>query len=350
MSKEKVLLGISGGVDSATTAKILKDSGYDVTAAMMKTYAGENIASSCYGSTKEQEIKDAKAICDKLGIEFHLIDCTKPFYELVFEKFQNQYNKGFTPNPCVMCNSKVKFGAFWDLARSKGIEFDKFATGHYARVENEKGRYVLKKARSEKRDQSYFLYRLTQAQLSKIIFPLGDKDKEDVRKYAKEQGLIVHDKKDSQDFYNGKLSDILNLNEKNGEIVTTKGEILGYHTGIHNFTIGQRKGIKIAYSEPLYVIELDAYNNKVIVGTKEETFSRTLVAGDLNWIAFDELNGPIEAFCKHRSVQNPHKCVIEPIGDNKIKVTFEEDQSSITKGQSAVIYDGDTVLGGGRNE
>lgn len=334
----KVLVGISGGVDSAVSAYLLKEQGYEVIASMMKTYDGTPLGSACYGSNKEQEIQDAKEICGKLGIDFHLIDCSDVFNKFVFEEFRGQYKKGLTPNPCVLCNPKVKFGAFLERAKEEGIEFDKFATGHYANIVFENGRYALSMGKNRKKDQSYFLYRLSQEQLSKIIFPLGNYDKEEVRSIAKDCGFCVSDKKDSQDFYDGHYSEILDFEDKKGEIVTAKGEILGYHNGIHYFTVGQRKGLKIAYKEPLYVISLDAQNNRVIVGGRDETFSDSLIVNNISWGLIEGLEGEVKALCKHRSVQTPHPCIIEPHGD-KIKVKFDEVQTSITKGQSAVFYD-----------
>ena len=340
-------IGNFGGVDSAVSAYLLKEKGYEVVAAMMKTYSGIPLGSACYGSNKEKEIYDAKKICDKLSIDFNLIDCTKEFNDFVFEEFRDQYKKGLTPNPCVLCNPKVKFGAFLELAEKEGIRFDKFSTGHYANIVFENGRYALSMGKNRKKDQSYFLYRLNQEQLSKIIFPLGNLDKEETRDIARKCGFEISEKKDSQDFYDGHYSEILNFKDRKGEIVTTKGEILGEHNGIHYFTIGQRKGLKIAYEEPLYVISLDSENNRVIVGTREETFCDSLVAYDINWGLIESLKDRRKAFCKHRSVQNPNPCIIEPYGD-KIKVKFDSAQTSVTKGQSAVFYDSEgRILCGG---
>ena len=271
-----VLVGISGGVDSAVCALKLKQAGYNVIGAMMKVYDGEikTIANSCYGTDKEKEIKDARTICDKIGIDFHLIDCAKAFDELVFSEFKSEYKKGRTPNPCVLCNPRVKFGVFPTLAKKAGIEFDKFATGHYARVEFDKktGKYLLKQGINQKKDQTYFLYKLTQNKLQNILFPLGGLEKEEVRAFAKENGLIVHDKTDSQDFFKGDYAEIIEAEENPGKIIHINGKILGEHKGIFNYTIGQRKGLKIAHPSPLYVTALDAGKNTVTVAEKEYTY------------------------------------------------------------------------------
>ncbi len=351
MQKEKVLVGISGGVDSALCANLLKEAGYDVVCAMMRIYDGAQISNaqnSCYGTDKTKDIEDAKKICEKLGVEFHLIDCTKEFQERVFEKFKNEYLSGRTPNPCVMCNANVKFGAFLEKAKAKGIQFDKFATGHYARIEfDEKtGRYLLKRGKNEKKDQSYFLYRLTQEKLSKILFPLGGYEKQETRELASEKEIIVAKKPDSQDFFDGDMTELFNVEPEVGNIVDSSGKILGKHEGIFNYTIGQRKGLKVAYSEPLYVLELNKEKNEVIAGVKAETYYRGLLAGDMNWIAFDELKGEIKAQCKIRSAGAMIDCAVKNTNDG-VEVVFSEPQASIAPSQAVVFYEGDVVLGGG---
>jgi len=345
----KILMAISGGVDSSTAALKLKEEGHSLVGVMMEVYKGKPLSqagNSCYGISKEKEVADAKAVCEKLGVDFHLIDCSKYFEELVLSQFRDEYLSGRTPNPCILCNPRIKFDILPELAAKKGIEFDKFATGHYARIK-QNGRYLLYRGLESKKDQSYFLYGLSQEQLSKTLFPLGDWKKEQTRKYAQESGLFTFDKGDSQDFFKGDYSELLKCTQKPGEIVLRDGSILGKHDGIHNFTIGQRKGIKIAYSEPLYVLELNHHENKVIVGTREETFSNALLAKNLNLIALDELGKGFECTAKHRSTQTPQKCYIETQDIDKVKVTFFEPQNSVTPGQSIVFYDNDLVLGGG---
>lgn len=350
---ETVLVGISGGVDSAVTALKLKEEGYNVIGAMMKIYDGNvlTFANSCYGTDKEKEIKDAKAICAKIGIDFHLIDCTKEFNKLVFETFKEEYKNGRTPNPCVLCNPLIKFGAFPRLAKEKGLNFDKFATGHYARIafDEDKGKFLLKQGINPKKDQSYFLYKLSQDVLSKTLFPLGGLEKEETRAYAAHNNLIVKDKKDSQDFYKGDYGEIINAPEKVGKIVHITGKVLGEHKGIFNYTIGQRKGLKIAYSEPLYVLKLCKDNNEVIVGEKHYTYSSTLTASDLNWTYFDSPPQELECEAKIRSAGQKAKCKVKLV-DNKAEVVFFEPQNAVTAGQAVVFYDNNIILGGGTIE
>lgn len=362
--KETVLVGISGGVDSATCALKLKMAGYNVIGAMMKIYDGEikTIANSCYGTNKAKEIEDAKEICKKIGIEFHIIDCAKAFDDKVFSVFKNEYKKGRTPNPCVLCNPIIKFGVFPDLARNLGIEFDKFATGHYARIEFDKnlGKYLLKQGINTKKDQTYFLYRLSQEKLSKTLFPLGGMQKEDVRLFAKENGLIVHDKTDSQDFYKGDYAEIIDAKKAPGNIVHISGKILGSHNGIFNFTIGQRKGLKIAWPEPLYVIGLDSAKNDVIVAEKEHTFSKTLFVKDLSLTYLENTEDLLKIKniqAKIRSAGQKAECKVEIIENSTssglqsvLKAEFLTPQNAITPGQAIVFYNDDIVLGGGTIE
>ena len=348
-----VLVGVSGGVDSAVCALKLKQAGYNVIGAMMKVYDGEikTIANSCYGTDKNKEIEDAKAVCKKIGIDFHLIDCAKEFDEYVFKTFKEEYKKGRTPNPCVLCNPLIKFDMFPYLARKSGLVFDKFATGHYARVEYDdmRGKFLLKQGLNEKKDQSYFLYKLSQKKLQNILFPLGGLKKEDVRSFAKKNGLIVHDKTDSQDFYKGNYAEIIEAAPMRGAIRHINGKILGSHEGIFNYTVGQRKGLKIAYESPLYVIKFDLENNEVIVGEKEYTFSKGLFANNVSWTFYDETPDKICAQAKIRSAGKKAPCVIYKENDG-VRVEFLEPQSAIAPGQAVVFYDNDIVLGGGTIE
>ncbi len=348
-----VLVGVSGGVDSAVCALKLKQAGYNVIGAMMKVYDGKvkTIANSCYGTDKNKEIADAKAICEKIGIDFYLIDCAKEFDKYVFEKFKNEYKNGRTPNPCVLCNPLIKFDIFPKLAKKRGLNFDKFATGHYARIEYDTklNKYLLKQGINPKKDQTYFLYKLSQDKLKNILFPLGGLEKEDVRLFAKQNGLIVHDKTDSQDFYKGKYSEIIDAVESKGYIRHVNGEILGEHCGIFNYTVGQRKGLKIAYKNPLYVIKLDTAKNEVIVGEKEYTYSNKLFAKDLCWTFYDEMPSVIGASAKIRSTGKKAECRIY-IKESGAQVEFLEPQNAITPGQAVVFYDDDIVLGGGTIE
>jgi len=345
-----ILVGVSGGVDSAVTLHKLKSSGHNCIAAMMKIYDGEikTIANSCYGTDKKKDVEDAKATCKLCGVDFHLIDLASDYDRIVFQEFKAQYLNGLTPNPCVLCNKFIKFGLFPKKAHEMGLNFDKFATGHYAKNEFnlETGRYELKKGKNSKKDQTYFLYKLSQSELSKIFFPLGEFDKTEVREYALKNNIIQANKQDSQDFYKGNYSDLFDVNINKGEITDRFGNVLGYHNGICNYTIGQRKGLKIAYSEPLYVIDIDKTLNRVIVGTKDETFKNGLIANDVNWVSLDNPTKPFEALAKIRSASTPKSCIVYP-GDNEIKVEFKEKISSIAPSQAVVLYDDDKVLGGG---
>lgn len=345
-----ILVGVSGGVDSAVALNLLKSQGHNVIGAMMRIYDGaiKTIANSCYGTDKKKEIEDAKANCAHTNCEFHLFDLSKEYDKIVFQEFKSQYLHGLTPNPCVMCNKFIKFGLFPKIAKEKGIQFDKFATGHYARNEfnPQTSRWELKRGINPKKDQTYFLYKLSQKELSNILFPLGSMTKEEVRTYAVEKNIPVAKKQDSQDFYKGDYSELFDIEKNEGEIKDKYGNVLGYHNGIYNYTIGQRKGLKIAYSEPLYVIDINACDNSIIVGTKEETYCKGLFANDINWIALDNPQKPFEASAKIRSASNFVDVIVYPL-DDEIKVEFKDKISAIAPSQAVVLYKDDVVLGGG---
>lgn len=355
----RVLVGMSGGVDSSVAALMLKQQGYEVVGATMALWGNGGIFDilkeklslkeqknaahcACLSPDKQKDINQAQAIADKLGIEFHIIDCSKEYERIVINYFKYEYMQGRTPNPCVCCNKYIKFGVFQELALNSGIKFDKFATGHYARIEEQNGKFVLRRGVNPKKDQSYFLYGLTQEQLSKTLLPLGNYTKEEIRDIARKHGLEVADKADSQDFYVGDYNDILNEQPKKGNIVDLNGNILGTHQGFWNYTIGQRKGIGIAAIAPLYVVELRKETNEVVVAFKEDALNKGLIASNVNL----KLENIIRCKAKIRSSQEPKEAVIEPFQD-KIKVVFQESQNPIAIGQSVVFYQDDTVLGGG---
>lgn len=349
----KVLVGLSGGVDSSVAALILKEQGYDVIGATMSIWGKDGLAvaegkhNACYGPDEKEDIEAAENLADQLGIPYHVVDCVTKYEDIVISNFKKEYLQGHTPNPCVWCNALIKFGVLPEIARLNGVEFDKFATGHYARVAEENGRFLLKRGIAPHKDQSYFLYRLKQEQLKNIILPLGNYTKDQIRQIAKENGLQAADKPDSQDFYGGDYNELLNVEDKIGNIVDTEGKVLGTHKGIWNYTIGQRKGLGVSASEALYVLELRKETNEVVVGFADKTFKKSLIANDLNWIAIDGLKETRKCQAKIRSTQQPVDAEIRPIGENQVEVIFDDIQKSIAIGQSAVFYDGDVVLGGG---
>ena len=346
--KEKVLLGMSGGVDSSVSAILLKKAGYEVIGCTMNLLDEPN----------EESIKDAKKVCEKLGIEHHVFDCRKEFRCHVIDTFISEYENARTPNPCVECNQYLKFDTFYDKAKELGCQY--IATGHYAKKEySEKYKqYVLRKSNEEKKDQTYFLYTIPREKVEYILFPLQDNvSKDDTRLLAEEYGLEIASKKDSQeicfikdDDYQRFLKEHMQKQPQKGKIVLTTGEILGTHNGLINYTIGQRKGLGISYKEPLYVVKLDIKNNQVIVGTETELYSNQLEAMNVNWIVNDgnRLEEGLECFAKirYRAKEAKAKVIKE---DETIKVVFQEPQRAITQGQSVVFYDEDgIVLGGGK--
>lgn len=349
----KILVGLSGGVDSSVTALILKQQGHQVMGTTMSIWGKNGIAVSeghknaCYGPDEKEDIEEAKKIAVQLDIPYYVFDCSNEYEKIVLDNFKKEYLDGHTPNPCVWCNAMVKFGILPELARKNGIEFDKFATGHYARISEENGKFLLKRAVAAKKDQSYFLYRLKQEQLKNIVMPLGDYTKDKIREIAKEYGLNSAEKPDSQDFYGGDYNELLEIEEKEGNIVDLDGKILGKHKGFWNYTIGQRKGLGVSASAPLYVLSLRKDTNEVVVGFADKTFKKSLNANKLNWIAIDGLREEKQVSAKIRSTQQPVPATIIPVGDDEVKVVFDDLQKSIAIGQSAVFYDGDIVLGGG---
>ena len=347
-----ILVGLSGGVDSSVAALILKQQGHEVVGATMSIWGKDGMAAksghknACYGPDEKVDIEEARKIAAQIDIPYYVFNCVEQYEQIVLDNFKSEYIQGRTPNPCVWCNALVKFGVLPLIAKENGIEFDKFATGHYARVEEKDGRFLLKRGIAPHKDQSYFLYRLKQEQLKNIILPLGSYTKDQIRKIAKDNGLEVAEKPDSQDFYDGDYNELLGVKEKDGNIVDLDGKVLGHHKGIWNYTIGQRKGIGVSATEPLYVLELRKDTNEVVIGPADKTFKKELTAVNLNWIAFDKLENERKVYAKIRSTQQPTPVTITPNGDN-VDVVFDELQKSIAIGQSVVFYDEDVVLGGG---
>lgn len=352
--KIKVAVGMSGGVDSSVAAALLKEKDYDVVGLFMDTFDGSldikaDGRHACYGYDKKDEIESARSVCRHMGIPLHVIDLKSEFREEVIEYFRDEYLMGRTPNPCVVCNRRLKFGSLIEKAAGEGIDFDFFATGHYARITEEEDRFLLKRPVDLSKDQTYFLYGLTREQLQGIIFPLGEYTKKEVRDIAGSLGLRAKDLPESQDFVSGNdYSPLFREGEiMPGDIVDEKGNILGRHKGIIHYTVGQRKGLGIMASRPLYVKRIDTEKNRIVVCYKEELFSKELVAGGINLISTDRLEGPCRAKAKIRIQHQAADAEIHPYKDDKVRVIFDEPQMAITPGQSAVFYQGDTVMGGG---
>ena len=351
----KILVGMSGGVDSSVVACVLKKQGHEVIGVTMSiwdkstVFSGNPHNDSCFSPHEEQDIDTAKSLCQQIGIPYYVLDCSERYKKMVLENFKTEYKSGRTPNPCVMCNSYIKFNALPEEARAQGIDFDKFATGHYAQIihNNATMRYEIHRGVDIYKDQSYFLYRLTQQQLSQVLMPLGGLTKKEVRKLAEEYKLAVSQKPDSQDFYSGDINDILQNEPQIGNFVNQDGKILGQHNGYWNYTIGQRRGMGIAAERPLYVLAINKDTNEVIVGFEEECERSGLMATDLNWSAIPNITSPLECEAKIRSSQQPVAVQVTPLGNDKIKVHFYAKQKAIAPGQSVVLYQGDTLLGGG---
>ncbi len=351
-----ILTGISGGIDSAMTAYLLQQAGYNVIGATMQIINNSIKAQfmdakikGCFSLHEEMDIKDCQHIADVLKIPYYLVDCKEAFTQLVLNNFKNEYKLGRTPNPCIRCNTKIKFDVLPNTARQQGIIFDKFATGHYAKIEYNAdiNRYQLKCAKDSAKDQTYFLYRLSQAQLSTTLMPLGDYLKTDIRKMAEDAGIIIAHKSESQDFYTGDLNDILQYPDKKGNFVDLNGKILGHHMGSYRYTIGQRKGLGISSKEPLYVIEINAEKNQVVLASREHCMQNALLATDICWCSIAPRQSPFDCMAKIRSSQKAVPVHVVPQSVNSFIVYFKSSPNAIAPGQSVVLYDNATVLGGG---
>ena len=351
-------MGLSGGVDSSVAAALLCRKGYDVIGIAMEIYHGpEGIEESgihtCYGPGEKEDTETATLVCEKLGIPFLVINLSEEFKEYVIEYLKKEYLSGRTPNPCVVCNRYLKFGFLLEKAKSAGIDFDFFATGHYARIDRSGERILLKKASDPAKDQTYFLYRLTGAQLSRVLFPLGHLKKEEVREIARDLGLITAERPESQNFMTGEgYSSLFRSDEqKEGDIVSELGKILGKHRGIVNYTVGQRRGLGVVSSNRLYVTRIDASKNQIVVGDRKDLFSEGLIASDLNFVTHPNQDQPYRANAKirFRHTEVP-VTVFSHEKDKSIKVAFDSPQAAVTPGQSVVLYSGDTLLGGGTIE
>ncbi len=353
MKRLEVAVGMSGGVDSSVAAALLQSQGHRVTGVTMRLWDGPPSSSErgrhgCYGPSEAEDIEDARRVAAQLKIPFHVIDVSREYRTEVLEYFRNESMQGRTPNPCSRCNRFVKFGTLVEKVRQSGISFDYFATGHYARVEywETTRRYVLRKAKDLSKDQSYFLALLSQDQLARSFFPLGDYTKPEVRRMAASFDLPVADKRDSQDFVDPDYE--LFADQPNpGPILDQRGRELGRHLGIARHTIGQRKGLGISGDKPLYVTKIDPKRNAVIVGERKDVFGSLFVAKGVNWVGVAGLEAPVDVRARIRYRHEEASARVRPLNESEVVVEFVEPQMAITPGQTVVFYDNDVVLGGG---
>lgn len=366
MPNQTIAVAMSGGVDSSTVAAMLRAQGYNVVGLTMQLWNQRRLAG--HPGMPEQvqgrccsidDVYDARRVAEDLGIPYYVVSHEERFENDVVRPFVEEYLSGRTPIPCSLCNNHLKFDQLLVTARQIGA--DLLATGHYARCEfdPQRNRWLLKRAADARKDQTYFLFGLTQEQLSRTRFPLGEMTKPEVRETARRHELSLAEKPDSQEIcfvpggdYKKFIDAYLaeqgeSLPDTSGEIVTRSGEVLGHHEGIHNFTVGQRKGLGIGGGTPLYVLQISGEKGQVTVGSGEELLSRTLIAHKMNWIALDGLREPIRIHAKIRHRHEPAPAIVENAGEGEMRVIFDEPQRAITPGQAVVFYDGDLVVGGG---
>ena len=351
--KRKVLIAMSGGVDSSVAAFLMKEQGCECIGATMKLFHNEDIGVS---RTKTccslEDVEDARLVALHLGIPYYVFNFSDDFKGQVIDRFISSYERGATPNPCIDCNRYLKFERLYERARILGC--DAIVTGHYARIEQENGRWLLKKSLDESKDQSYVLYSLTQDQLAHTRLPLGAMHKSETRRIAEEQGFYNANKPDSQDIcfvpdgdYAGFIARYTGRDCPAGDFVDESGRVLGRHKGIVHYTVGQRKGLGIAADAPLYVKRIDAAENRVVLSGNDALFSRELMANDFNWIAYDVPPRELRATARVRYHQREQAATVTVLEDGHVHLVFDEPQRAVTPGQAVVLYDGDTVLGGG---
>lgn len=349
----KALIAMSGGVDSSVAALLTLEQGYSCIGSTMKLYenatAGIAAGRTCCSLN---DVEDARSVAFKLGMPYYVFNFKDAFKEQVIDRFVEAYENGITPNPCIDCNRYMKFEKLYERAKLLGC--DKLVTGHYARIEKQDGKFVLKKAVDLSKDQSYVLYSLNQEQLAHLLFPLGELQKTETRKIADAHGFINANKPDSQDICfvpDGDYAKVIKLQTGKdypcGAFKNKKGEILGQHKGILHYTIGQRKGLGIAYNEPLYVCQICPLENIVILGKNRDLFSKEALIENFNWIAGAPPAQEFSCAAKIRYRQQEQPAKVKVLDDKRIQITFEEPQRAVTPGQAAVLYSGDVVLGGG---
>ncbi|KGO12902.1 tRNA 2-thiouridine(34) synthase MnmA [Clostridium botulinum] len=351
--KKKVLVGMSGGVDSSVAAYLLKEQGYEVIGVTMQIWQDdEEFTEKEGGCCSLSAVADARRVANKIGIPFYVMNFKDAFKRNVIDYFVDEYMEGRTPNPCIACNKFIKFSSFLDKAMAMGIDY--VATGHYAIIEKQKDRHIIRKSEDDKKDQTYALYNLTQFQLERTLMPCGQYKKSQIREIAKDIGLRVHNKKDSEEIcfipdndHGRYIKNRFPNKVREGNFVDKQGNVLGKHKGIVYYTIGQRKGLGIAFGKPMYVVDINPFKNEVVLGSIEDLLNTELVAKDINYIPFDTLKEPMEVEAKIRYSQIPSKAIITPIDDGRVRVNFHEKQRAITKGQSVVFYKDDLLIGGG---
>jgi len=350
----KVMVGMSGGVDSSAAALLLKNEGYDVTGVTLRLFAGEDVDEETRTCCALSDVEDARAVCYKLGFEHLVFNFKEHFRENVMDVFARSYLNGETPNPCIECNKKVKFDKM--LRRAEELGYDYIATGHYAIREFDEtlGKYILKRPKDRSKDQTYVLYGLTQYQLSKTLFPLGVYEKSEIREIAESAGLVNSRKPDSQDIcfvpdgdYASFIKRHTGAEVTDGDFLDTDGNVIGRHKGVINYTIGQRRGIGISLGKPAYVVGKDAENNTVTIGDEQDLYKSEILVKNVNLISLDALPEKMNVTAKVRYSRNEQPAEIFPQANGDVLVRFSQPQRAPAPGQAAVFYDGDIVIGGG---
>ncbi len=346
----KIAVGLSGGVDSSVAAALLQEAGHDVVGITMShTPPGTPVLTDkpcCFGGDEAEEHECIEKLCEQLGIEHHIIDLSEEYEKAVLDYFKETYKQGKTPNPCIRCNRYLKFGLLVDTF-AKSVEFDYFATGHYARIRKGPEGYQLLRAKHLEKDQSYFLSQLQQHHLARSMFPLGELTKDEVRSIAKKYNLVSATRTESQDFYAGDYTELFDDKGEPGDIVDTSGKVLGKHQGIIRYTVGQRRGLGIGAAHPLYVIKIDAEKNQVVVGPKDELFHQTIEVDRVNWIGFTPPSDEFEVTARIRLGHKDTPAIVRKKSDDIWEVTFHTPLGGVAPGQAAVFYQDEQVLGGG---
>jgi tRNA-specific 2-thiouridylase len=346
--KQRALVAMSGGVDSSVAAAIMLEQGFDCIGVTLKLFRGESRCCSL------RDVNDARAVAGRLGMPHYVLNFVEDFDREVIRRFIETYEKGATPNPCIDCNRYIKFNSL--LLRARQLDFDYIVTGHYARISRDgaSGRFLLKKSADEKKDQSYVLYCLTQEQLGRTLLPLGDLSKPQVRKMAEEKNFVTAEKKESQDIcfvpdgdYGGFMEAYTGKRYPGGDIIDSEGRVLGRHRGVIRYTIGQRRGLGVAASHPVYVTAKAAAANTVTLGPESSLYGKSLVARGINLVACTEIREPLRVRVKTRYLQREEPATVLQTGSDELRIEFDRPQRALTPGQAAVMYDGDIVVGGG---